>query len=79
MPHYVVATTKPAEFTRARQLLEWFGTVERTDFYNILLVIVDDIGRFIAAYVERMAEDPSSCLALARREMAAVPAAVARA
>jgi len=58
MPHYVVATTKPAEFTRARQLLQRFGTVERTNFYNVLLVIVDDIDRFMIAYLERMAEDP---------------------
>lgn len=65
MPYYVVATTRPGEYTRARQLLERFGTVERTEFYNVLLVTVDDIDRFIAAYVERLAEDPrlEDCIA----------------
>ena len=58
MPYTVIATTKPNEYTRARQLLERFGTVAPTDFFNVLHLTVEDIDRFIAAYLERATEDP---------------------
>ncbi len=62
----VVVTTQPDEYRRASQLLERFGTVEPTDFFNVLLLSVADIDRFVAEFCERAASDPRLLRAVSR-------------
>jgi tRNA(Ser,Leu) C12 N-acetylase TAN1 len=62
----VVVTTQPDEYRRACQLLERFGTVEPTDFFNVLLLTVADIDRFIVDFCERAASDPRLLQAVSR-------------
>jgi tRNA(Ser,Leu) C12 N-acetylase TAN1 len=62
----VVITTQPDEYRRACQLLQRFGTVEPTDYFNVLLVSVADIDRFIADFCERAAADPRLLQAVSR-------------
>lgn len=54
----VVATTQSGEFSRAKQLLERFGAVKITDFFNVLALKVDDLNEFLRAYSERARKDP---------------------
>ena len=62
----VVVTTQPDEYRRASQLLERFGTVEPTDFFNVLLLTVADIDRFVAEFSDRAASDPRLLQAVSR-------------
>ncbi len=48
----VVASVRDRNFTRARHLLEQFGPVATTDFYNVLVARVDDV----AAFLDRFAK-----------------------
>lgn len=61
----VVATTRPHNYPRARQLLARFGDVETTEFFNVLVLRTEDPGAFLEAYAERRAEDDrlDECLA----------------
>ena len=62
----VVVTTQPGEYRRARQLLGRFGTDKPTDFFNVLLLTVADIDRFIAEFSDRAASDPRLLQAISR-------------
>ena len=62
----VVVTTQPDEYRRASQLLERFGTVEPTDFFNVLLLTVADIDQFIGDFCDRAASDPRLLQAVSR-------------
>jgi tRNA(Ser,Leu) C12 N-acetylase TAN1 len=44
----VVATTRMGRFDEARRLLEKLGPVARTDFYNVLVMRIDDVDRLLA-------------------------------
>jgi hypothetical protein len=54
----VVATTKPGEFNRARALLQRFGPVRGTDYYNLLVLSVPDVRSFLEDYAARFRADP---------------------
>lgn len=43
----IVASVRERNFTRARHLLEQFGPVATTDFYNVLVARTDDIAAFL--------------------------------
>jgi tRNA(Ser,Leu) C12 N-acetylase TAN1 len=43
----VVATCRLGRFEEARKLLEKLGPVARTDFYNVLVMRVDDVDRLL--------------------------------
>jgi tRNA(Ser,Leu) C12 N-acetylase TAN1 len=62
----VVASVRPGEFLRAKQLLERFGTVKRSDYFNVLLLHVDDVREFLAAYLKRSSEDPRLAQCISR-------------
>lgn len=53
-------------YTRARHLLERYGPVLHTDYYNVLVMIVEDIPRLLEDLRVRVAEDPSILAAVAR-------------
>jgi hypothetical protein len=62
----VVMSTREDGYTRARQLLQRFGPVYRTQYYNVLVMKVDDISRFLGELRARVAGDPSILAAVAR-------------
>ncbi len=49
----VVVTTRDEGFERAEEELEDFGVVSRTDFYNVLVMRVEDIRAFLEAFSDR--------------------------
>lgn len=53
-------------YKHARQLLKEFGTVSRTDFYNVFAVHVDDIPSMLEELKERLETDEQVRLSLAR-------------
>lgn len=62
----VIVSTHADGYTRARHLLQRFGTVARTDYYNVLVMKVDEIQRLLEDLRLRVAEDPSILAAIAR-------------
>ena len=50
----VVTTFDRRGITRARRFLQQYGKVERTHFYNVLVVEVPDIDRFVKAVAEAL-------------------------
>jgi tRNA(Ser,Leu) C12 N-acetylase TAN1 len=67
----VVASTHPEHFKRGRQLLEQFGRVECTDYYNVLVLTPDDPAGFPERFAAMMANVPQLLEVLSR----VVPAA----
>ncbi len=55
----VVATARDKGFVLACDILQGFGRVRRTEFYNVLLVAVDDRVAFLEAFRELTARDTS--------------------
>ncbi len=53
-------------YKHARQLLEEFGSVSRTDFYNVLTVQADDVAGMLEKLKERLSTDEKARLSLAR-------------
>ncbi len=67
MPDWnVVVSVREDGYTRARQLLQRFGTVCHTDYYNVLVLRVDDPHQFLDDLKERIEEDPTILTAIAR-------------
>ncbi|NIP74093.1 MAG: hypothetical protein GWO16_14220 [Gammaproteobacteria bacterium] len=66
----VVVTTVERGFKHARSLLMPFGTVHKTDFYNVLVLKVPDPAAFAEQLREASEQDPSALECIAR----AVPA-----
>lgn len=62
----VVVSVYDRGYKHARQVLEEFGSVSRTDFYNVLAVQVDDVPGMLEKLKERMATDEKARLSLAR-------------
>lgn len=62
----VVATTRSGAFPRALRLLEGWGPVARTDYYNVVVLRVDDPASFPLELRRRLAEDPAALAPLAR-------------
>lgn len=57
----VVVTVQPGRFQQTRARLESFGTVYRTDYYNVLAMRVDDLFSFLDAL--REASQLQACVA----------------
>lgn len=62
----VVVSVREHGYRAARRLLRQFGTVSRTDYYNVLALKVDDVPRFLEALRETAERDPESTSCLAR-------------
>jgi tRNA(Ser,Leu) C12 N-acetylase TAN1 len=62
----VVASTYPESFERGRQLLEQFGRVERTDYFNVLVLTPDDPAGFLERFAAMTANVPSVLEILSR-------------
>lgn len=54
----VVATVNSRQFIRACRLLEQYGRVDRTDYYNVMVMSVDDVTEFLARLEELTAHVP---------------------
>jgi tRNA(Ser,Leu) C12 N-acetylase TAN1 len=67
MPDWtVVASTHPEGYDRGRQLLEQFGRVERTGFFNVLVLTPDDPAGFLDRFSEMVANVPGVLAVLSR-------------
>lgn len=53
-------------YQAARRLLQRFGTVERTDYYNVLALKVDDVRGFLEALRQTAEAEPAAVSCLAR-------------
>jgi tRNA(Ser,Leu) C12 N-acetylase TAN1 len=62
----VVISAREDGYTRARQLLRRFGPVSRTEYYNLLVMRVDDTHRLLEDLRTRLADDPTIVAAVAR-------------
>jgi tRNA(Ser,Leu) C12 N-acetylase TAN1 len=62
----VVVTVQNEGYHRARKLLERFGTVAETDFFNVLLMRVTDHREFLEQLREEGEREPGALCALAR-------------
>jgi tRNA(Ser,Leu) C12 N-acetylase TAN1 len=60
----VVVSLRGDCYKRARRLLEQFGTVNRTDYYNVLALKVGDVRGFLNALRQALEPDPAlrTCL-----------------
>jgi tRNA(Ser,Leu) C12 N-acetylase TAN1 len=69
----VVATVKPGEFVRAKSLLERFGRVHATEFFNVLVFSVENVRAFMTEYAARAEIDPrlDECIARVAPALAA--------
>lgn len=67
MPDWtVVASTHPEAFERGRQLLEQFGRVDRTDYFNVLVLVPDDPDGFLQRFAAMAANVPGVLEILSR-------------
>ena len=62
----VVVSTYDRGYQHARQILEEFGPVSRTEFYNVLTVHVADVEGMLEELKERLMIDEKARLSLAR-------------
>ena len=62
----VVITVQEDGYNSARELLQRFGQVGRTDFFNVLLMHVDDQQQFLEQLQEEAARAPQATFPLAR-------------
>lgn len=62
----VVITVQPDGYNKARRLLDRFGPVSKTDYFNILLMRVDDQKQFLDVLLEESRRDPEIVSSLAR-------------
>lgn len=62
----VVVSTYDRGYQHARQILEEFGPVSRTEFYNVLTVQVADVAGMLEKLKERLMIDEKARLSLAR-------------
>lgn len=62
----VIISVHADGYTRARHLLQRFGPVYHTDYYNVLVMKVDDIHRLLEDLRDRLLEDPTIPAAIAR-------------
>lgn len=62
----VVATTREQGYDRARQLLEQFGRVSRTDYFNVLLLAPDEPETFLDRFGAMVRNVPQVMESLSR-------------
>lgn len=55
----VVATARQSHFPEAVKLLKQFGRVEKTHYYDVLVMEVDDPREFLERLHERLADEPA--------------------
>ncbi len=55
----VVVTVHEGSYRRIADLLASFGRVARSDYFNVLVLRVEDMEGFLAAMQERVTEEPS--------------------
>ena len=61
-----VVTVREGGFVRALRLLEMAGKVSRTEFFNVLVMRVDDIRQLLEWLLVRAGEDPAILESMAR-------------
>lgn len=62
----VVASTHPDGFARGRQLLQQFGRVQRTDYFNVLVLTPDEPEAFLQRFAAMVANVPGVLDVLSR-------------
>lgn len=62
----IVATTRDGAFNRAARLLRRFGPVHRTGLYNVVVMRVDDVRRFLEQLRELIERDPEASASFGR-------------
>ena len=62
----VVISVRDHGYTKARQVLQRYGAVYHTDYYNVLVMKVDDIQRLVQGLRRLVADDPTILTAVAR-------------
>lgn len=62
----VVISVRDHGYTKARQVLQRYGAVYHTDYYNVLVMKVDDIQRLLEDLRRLVADDPTVLTAVAR-------------
>lgn len=62
----VVVTARESGFVYTCELLEQLGPIKRTAYYNVLVMKVDDVDRFLATLDEWVAKDPAILTYLGR-------------
>jgi tRNA(Ser,Leu) C12 N-acetylase TAN1 len=60
-----VISVREGGYTQARRLLQRFGTVYRTDYYNVLVMKVDDIHQLLEELRERADDEPETLAVIA--------------
>lgn len=69
----VVVSVLDEGFVQACEILDAFGPVRRTDYYNVLVMRVEDTGAFLAEFARLVEADPHVLKYIAR----VIPAAAA--
>ncbi len=59
MLEWNVVITVREEYKRARKLLQAFGEIERTGFFNVLVLKVNDVEYFMDSLRARIADEPA--------------------
>lgn len=62
----VVITVQEGGYNDARRLLERFGSVQRTDYFNVLVMQIGDYRQLLGQLREEAQRDPASVAPLAR-------------
>lgn len=62
----VVASVRGYEFRSAVRLLEQWGPVERTDYYNVVVLRVEDVAKFADELWQRIDAEPGILNTIAR-------------
>ena len=68
----VVITVHDDNFTRARQLLSRFGKVKRTDFYNVLVMKVEDVAEFREQFADHVAASDQKKMAFVTSRLGSI-------
>jgi len=62
----VVVSVRERRLPQAFDLLEEYGPVRKTDFFNVLVMKVDDVRELLEALRKRLVEDPASLSSVSR-------------
>lgn len=62
----VVVTTRERGFILACELLEEYGRIDKTNYFNVLAMRVEDVHAFLEGFRKEFSEDPSIQTFLAR-------------
>lgn len=62
----VVVTTTAGQYAKACELLRPYGSIARTDYFNVLTLQVEDIAHFLECLHDDTADDPDMAQSLGR-------------